>query len=77
MRTKTLRSAHRTSSARCWCGAGIASTQEIKVTLLGTGAELIPRTRSNYAGPVEVGEDLMTILIGDRVDVRRFIAPVQ
>jgi ribonuclease Z len=40
-------------------------------------AELIPRTRSNYAGPVEVGEDLMTILIGDRVDVRRFTAPVR
>ena len=40
-------------------------------------AELIPRTRSTYAGPVDVGEDLMTIIIGDRVDVRRFTAPLQ
>ena len=34
--------------------------------------EILPRTRSTYAGAVEVGEDLMTIVIGDRVDVRRF-----
>jgi ribonuclease Z len=40
-------------------------------------AELIPRTRSTYAGPVEVGEDLMTLIIGDRVDARRFTAPVR
>jgi ribonuclease Z len=40
-------------------------------------AELIPRTRSTYAGPVEVGEDLMTIIIGDRVDVRRFSTPAR
>ena len=33
--------------------------------------------RSTYAGPVEVGEDLLTIIIGDRVDVRRFTAPVR
>src|SRR5678816_3243713 len=40
-------------------------------------AELIPRTRSTYAGPVEVGEDLMTIIIGERVDVRRYSPRVQ
>jgi len=40
-------------------------------------ADLIPRTRSTYAGRVEVGEDLMTIIIGDRMDVRRFNAPVR
>ena len=34
--------------------------------------ELLPRTRSTYSGAVEVGEDLMTILIGDQVEVRRF-----
>ena len=37
-----------------------------------TLSELTPRTRTTYSGPLEVGEDLMTILIGDRVDVRRF-----
>lgn len=40
-----------------------------------TLSELTPRTRTTYSGPLEVGEDLMTILIGDRVDVRRFTAP--
>ena len=35
--------------------------------------ELLPRTRSTYAGAVEVGEDLMTIIIGDQVEVRRFV----
>src|SRR5687767_14808107 len=36
-----------------------------------TVQELIPRTRTTYSGPLEIGEDLMTILIGDSVDVRR------
>jgi len=31
--------------------------------------------RQNYAGPVEFGEDLMSIEIGDTVNVRRFAAP--
>jgi ribonuclease Z len=31
--------------------------------------------RQNYAGPVEFGEDLMIIDIGDTVSVRRFVAP--
>ena len=30
--------------------------------------------RQNYAGPVEFGEDLMTIEVGDTVNVRRFAA---
>jgi ribonuclease Z len=34
--------------------------------------ELVPRTRTTYSGPLEVGEDLMTIVIGDSVEVRRF-----
>jgi ribonuclease Z len=33
---------------------------------------LIPRTRATYAGRVEVGEDLMTVTVGDSVQVRRF-----
>jgi ribonuclease Z len=40
-------------------------------------ADLIPRTRSTYTGPVKIGEDLMTIVIGDRVDVHRFTIPVR
>jgi ribonuclease Z len=33
--------------------------------------DLIPQTRRTYAGPLELGEDLMVIEIGDRVEVRR------
>ena len=33
--------------------------------------EVIPHTRKTYAGPVEVGEDLMSIEIGDKITVRR------
>lgn len=33
--------------------------------------ELVPRTRSTYDGPLEVGEDLMAIEIGKEVRVRR------
>jgi ribonuclease Z len=33
--------------------------------------ELIGRTRTTYAGPIVVGEDLMTIEVGDSVKVRR------
>jgi len=39
--------------------------------------ELIPRTRTTYAGPLEVGEDLMTIVIGDTVEVQRFTRPAR
>ena len=37
-----------------------------------TGADVIRRTRTVYAGAVLLGEDLMTIDIGDKVEVRRF-----
>jgi ribonuclease Z len=36
------------------------------------GAAALPLVRQLYTGPVEVGEDLMTIEIGDKVEVRRF-----
>jgi ribonuclease Z len=36
-----------------------------------TAADLIPPTRKKYSGPLEVGEDLMVIEVGDRVTVRR------
>ena len=36
------------------------------------GADLIPPTRTTYSGPLEVGEDLMTITVGENVNVRRF-----
>ena len=40
--------------------------------MAGLAESLIPRTRTTYAGPLEVGEDLMTIEIGEKVEVRRF-----
>jgi ribonuclease Z len=33
--------------------------------------EVIPHTRKTYAGPLEVGEDLMSIDIGDKIQVHR------
>jgi ribonuclease Z len=36
-----------------------------------TEQDLVPPTRKNYAGPVEVGEDLMVIEIGEGISVRR------
>jgi ribonuclease Z len=33
--------------------------------------DLIPPMRKNYAGPVQVGEDLMVIEVGDKIEVRR------
>lgn len=35
--------------------------------------DLIPPTRKNYAGPVQVGEDLMVIEVGEKIDVRRSV----
>jgi ribonuclease Z len=32
--------------------------------------DVIPHTRKTYAGPLEVGEDLMSIEIGDKVQIR-------
>ena len=34
---------------------------------------LIPRTRTSYHGPLEIGEDLMAITIGDKVEMRKFV----
>jgi ribonuclease Z len=33
--------------------------------------EVVPHTRKTYSGPLEVGEDLMSIEIGDKIEVRR------
>lgn len=38
----------------------------------GGGPESLPLVRQHYDGPVEIGQDMMTIEIGDTVDVRRF-----
>jgi ribonuclease Z len=40
-----------------------------------TLSDLTSRTRATYAGPLEIGEDLMTILVGDSVTVSRFTPP--
>jgi ribonuclease Z len=42
------------------------------ILIATSGAEIIPRTRSTYAGPLEAGEDLMRITIGDEVRVQRW-----
>jgi len=36
-----------------------------------TEQDLIPPTRKTYSGPLEVGEDLMVITVGETVEVRR------
>ena len=36
-----------------------------------TDQELLPPTRKAYAGPLEVGEDLMRIEVGEKIEVRR------
>jgi hypothetical protein len=38
-------------------------------------AATLALVRQNYAGPVEFGEDLMTIEVGDTVGVHRFVQP--
>jgi ribonuclease Z len=40
----------------------------------GGSAAILPLVRQNYSGPVEVGDDMMTIDIGENIDVRRFNA---
>jgi ribonuclease Z len=37
----------------------------------GDTTNLLPLTRKTYSGPLEVGEDLMTVEIGERVEVHR------
>lgn len=46
----------------------LAATPERRQSLLET---LLPRTRARYPGRVVIGEDLMTILIGDSIEIRR------
>jgi ribonuclease Z len=41
------------------------------VPATATDQDLIPPTRKVYAGPLEVGEDLMVTEVGEKVDVRR------
>ena len=41
----------------------------------GDPERILSLVRQNYAGPVEVGEDLMTIDVGSTVSVHRFVAP--
>lgn len=36
-----------------------------------TEQDLIPATRKTYSGPLEVGEDLMVIEVGDKIQIRR------
>jgi ribonuclease Z len=38
---------------------------------IATEHDLIPPTRTTYSGPVEVGEDLMVIEVGDKIELRR------
>ena len=33
--------------------------------------DVVPHTRKTYSGPLEVGEDLMTIEVGDQIRIRR------
>jgi ribonuclease Z len=40
----------------------------------GDSADLVPLTRKTYAGPLEVGEDLMSFTIGENVTVHRAAA---
>jgi ribonuclease Z len=37
----------------------------------GDAPDLIPHTRKTYSGPLEVGEDLMRIAIGEKLEVHR------
>ena len=38
---------------------------------IATEQDLIPSTRKTYAGPLEVGEDLMVIEVGEKITIRR------
>lgn len=38
---------------------------------IATEQDLIPPTRKTYSGPIEVGEDLMVIEVGETIEVRR------
>ena len=36
-----------------------------------TEQDVIPPTRKSYSGPVELGEDLMVVVVGEKIEVRR------
>ena len=42
------------------------------IPVTATADDLIPPTRKTYAGPLEIGEDLMVITIGEEVTVQRY-----
>jgi ribonuclease Z len=44
------------------------------ILIATSDADIVPRTRSAYAGPLEAGEDLMRITIGNEVKVQRWDA---
>ena len=37
----------------------------------GGNAQDVPEARKHYSGPLEVGEDLMVIRVGEKIDVQR------
>jgi ribonuclease Z len=37
----------------------------------GTEQDLIPPARKTYSGPLELGEDLMVIIVGEKIEIRR------
>jgi ribonuclease Z len=39
---------------------------------IATEQDLIPQTRKTYQGPVELGEDLMVIEVGEKIELRRW-----
>jgi ribonuclease Z len=41
------------------------------IPVTATADDIIPPTRKTYSGPLEMGEDLMVIDIGDEVTVQR------
>ena len=41
------------------------------IPISATAEDLFPPTRKTYSGPLEIGEDLMTINIGDEVTIER------
>ena len=42
-----------------------------------TVEDLVPPTRKSYLGPLEVGEDLMVIEVGAKIEIRRHPRPLQ
>jgi ribonuclease Z len=39
-----------------------------------TEQDIIPLTRKNYTGAVELGEDLMVIEVGEKIEISRPVA---